>query len=526
MPEFIADFRTALDSFGVQYAMFGHADVGCVHVRPALDTTDPDHEQLVRDITDSVVGVVKKHKGVLWGEHGRGIRGDVAPEFLTPETIELMREVKAIFDPNDLLNPGKLYRPAGSDLDITGIHEAPMRGQVNRSVPVEIRREFSDAFACNGNGLCHQHSATDAMCPSYKASGDPALSPKGRADLMRSVLLRRQRGGDDAFEDAVADNLDQCLSCAACSGTCPVEVNIPELKSQFFEKYYENRKRPLAHNLLSNFERLAGLAALAPALAKLGTKPAGQLLGLVDLPAPRKRSGPSSFNTFDNASSEVDVVLLRDVFTDKLEPDTIEFAGAVLTRLGLRVELSPFVPSGKFDHVKGKRRQFAKAVAAQRSLVESIVQAGATPVAIEPAVALLHEHEYATSDPSYPVGAVRHLVDVLHEHRSELADRKSGRVSLLGHCTERTTRPQSLRRWVDVLTAAGYDVEAPNLGCCGMAGIFGHEANNQQMSLDLWAMGWSDAVDVDHHVSATGYSCRSQAHRLSDADPIHPVHLL
>lgn len=530
MPEFIADFRTALDSFNVEYAMFGHADVGCVHVRPALDTTDPAHEQLVRDITDKVVQVVKAHRGVLWGEHGRGIRGDVTAEFLTPETIELMREVKAIFDPLDLLNPGKLYRPAGSELDITGIHEAPMRGQVNRAVPVEIRREFSDAFNCNGNGLCHQHSATDAMCPSYKASGDPALSPKGRADLMRSVVLRRQSGGDSPFEDAVAANLDECLSCAACSGTCPVEVNIPELKSQFFEMYYETRKRPLAHLLLSKFESLASLATISPKLAGLGTKPAGKALGLVDLPAPKKPSGPTAFNSFDPArpSPGVDVVLLRDVFTDKLEPDTIERAAVVLTRLGMQVELSPFVPSGKFDHVKGKRREFAKAVAAQRALVEKIVGAGATPVAIEPAVALLHEHEYPAVDPDYPT-SVRHLVDVLHDNVDGLSTR-GGRlepVSLLGHCTERTTRPQSLSKWAEVLDAAGHSVDTPALGCCGMAGIFGHEASNQEMSRTLWDMGWNDAVATsDSTPVATGYSCRSQAGRFAGLVPQHPIHLL
>ncbi len=533
MAAFIADFRSTLDGFGVTYGMFGHADVGCVHVRPALDTTDPGHEQLVREITDAVVEIVKLHKGVLWGEHGRGMRGDVAAEFLSPQTIQLMREIKTIFDPDDLLNPGKLYRPAESALDIIGLDDAPMRGQVNRAVPVEIRREYSHAFACNGNGLCHHHSATTVMCPSYTASGDPALSPKGRADLMRSLLFRRQGSATApttiAFEDALADNLNQCLSCAACSGSCPVEVDIPELKSQFFETYYATRKRPLAHLLLSRFESLAGLAALSPTLARLGTKPAGKALGLVDLPAPKKRSGPTAFNTFDSGSStKADVVLVRDVFTDKLEPDTIEHAAFVLTRLGHHVELSPFVPSGKFDHVKGKRKAFAKAVAAQRSLIERIISAGATPVVIEPAVGLLHDHEYRVVDADYPTG-VRHLVDVLHDHLDDFSGSTASESSvvLLGHCTERATRPQSLAKWEVVLTAAGYRVEAPALGCCGMAGIFGHESANQEMSKRLWSMGWADAVAHGGRLAvATGYSCRSQAARLTGDAPTHPVYLL
>jgi len=435
MPEFIADFRTVLDGFGLTYAMFGHADVGCVHVRPALDVTDPGHEQLVRDVSDAVVQTVKKHGGGLWGEHGRGFRGDVAADFLTESTIQLMREVKAIFDPTDLLNPGKLYRPAGSELDLVALDEAPMRGQINRAVPVEIRREFADAFACNGNGLCHHHSATDVMCPSYKATGDPALSPKGRADLIRSFLLRRETANiDTEFEDALAANMGQCLSCSACTGTCPIEVDIPELKSQFLEQYYENRSRPLSHALLSKFESLASLASVSPRLAGFGSKLISGPLGLVDLPSPQRRSAPTSFSTFDpkNPTPNVDLVLLRDVFTDRLEPDTIEAAALVLTQMGMQVQLSRFVPSGKFDHVKGKRRDFEKATSAQRLLIEEIVSAGATPVAIEPATALLHQHEYPTIDPQYPAESVRHLVDVLHELRADLPESGSGRVSVLG----------------------------------------------------------------------------------------------
>ncbi len=529
MVDFIADFRAVLDGFGLKYAMFGHADVGCVHVRPALDTTDPTHEALVRELTDAVVETVKTHHGVLWGEHGRGFRGAVASAFLGPDTIALMRQVKAIFDPNDLLNPGKLYRPAGSHAPLTDLDGAPMRGQIDRGVPVDIRREFGDAFACNGNGLCQQYSANEVMCPSYTATGDPALSPRGRVDLLRSYLLRRERGGDEAFEDGLATNLSKCLSCSACTGSCPVEVDIPELKSQFLEQYYAERKRPVAHGLLSRFETLASLSTTSPTLVRYGTKPAGRALGLVDLPSPKKRTLHHAYPTFSRRKSRAfDVVVLRDVFTDRLEPDTIVAAADVLASLGLDVALSSFVPSGKFDHVTGKRKEFRKAVAAQGDLVRSILAAGAVPVAIEPAVALLHDHEYRSFDPQYPHG-VQHLVDVLFEHRTSLRNGSSPNpavVTVLGHCTERATRPESLVRWKAVLEAAGYRIDVPEMGCCGMAGIFGHEAENQELSRALWNSGWDEQVRGRTGVVATGYSCRSQAERLSLTAPPHPIWLL
>lgn len=526
MCAFIADFRAVLDDFGVEYAMFGHADVGCVHVRPALDLTDPTHETLVRTITDRVVEVVRAHHGILWGEHGRGFRGEAVSEFLTPRTIDLMRDVKAAFDPMDLLNPGKLYRPTGVDTPLHALDDVPTRGQINRSVPVEIRRQFSHAFSCNGNGLCHHHDPAEVMCPSYKATGDAALSPKGRADLLRSFLARRQDGGDPVFEDQLADNLHHCLSCSACTGRCPVEVDIPELKSQFLDVYYETRRRPISHRVLSHFESLASLAARTPRLARLGAGPAGSLLGLVDLPVPA-RSQPSNIATFDASAPRGtwDVVLLRDVFTSQIEPETITKAAEVLQSLGKRVALSPFVPSGKFDHVKGNRRRFAKAANAQASLVDGIITAGAVPVAIEPAVALLHEHEYPRFVSAYPTGAVRHLVDVLHEHRHRLPP-ATGTVSLLGHCTERALRPEALHRWAEVLEATGLTVTSPDLGCCGMAGIFGHEVANQEMSKTLWTQTWEPAINTSTRSVATGYSCRSQTKRMSGTYIEHPIHLL
>ncbi len=534
MSEFIAGFRATLDEAGVNYGMFGHADVGCVHVRPALDLTDPEHETMVRSITDSVVELLQKHGGVLWGEHGRGFRGDSVEAFLPAETIAIMRQVKAAFDPNDLLNPGKLYRPAGSDTDIISTDEPPLRGHADRLVPVTVRRHFDSAFACNGNGLCHHYGGAEVMCPSYKATGDPALSPKGRADLLRSWLngqaTRSGHDPDTAFEDAIADNLHQCLSCSACSGHCPVEVDIPEMKSKFLERYYENRRRPLSHAVLSRFEQLAATAARAPGLSRFGSRPAGRVLGLVDLPTPKPKpaDGSKTHRRFEPGDQALDVVIMPDVFTSALEATTLDRSVDLLTRLGLSVAVAGFVPSGKFDHVKGRRSAFKKAVQAQDRMVRSIIDHGATPVVIEPAIALLHRSEYLHMVADHPGSAVLHLVEVLDQHIDRLpktADPET--LNLLTHCTEQATAPQVVSAWQRVLTAAGHTVRVPSLGCCGMAGIFGHEVENQTMSRALWDLTWAEPVADDGAIPvATGYSCRSQSGRFADRPVVHPINYL
>jgi len=368
------------------------------------------------------------------------------------------------------------------------------------------------------------------MCPSYKATGDPAFSPRGRVDLLRAWLRDRETGHrDEAFEHAIAENLHQCLSCSACSGRCPVEVNIPELKSQFFDDYHQRNKRPISHLLMSRFEELAALASRAPALAKLGLKPAERLLGLVDLPAPSAASKSAKPLPKFAEQRGVDVVLMPDVFTGSLEPDTLAKAGEVLVSLGYATAVSSFVGSGKFDHVKGQRERFAKAVKRQADLVRSIASTGAIPVVIEPAVALLHHHEYRAIDADYPSDQVRSLADLIVERADRLNSMGTGKtVRLLGHCTERATEPARAAAWKHVLEAAGYTVQAPDVGCCGMAGVFGHEASNQAMSHDLWQLSWARhvAAPLDVEVVATGYSCRSQAKRFGKTQLRHPLFLL
>ncbi len=521
MPAFIRDFRQLLDDAGVVYGMFGHADVGCVHVRPALDLTHAADRERHAALTDSVTDLVHRHGGILWGEHGRGFRGERIGDILDDATLNLMRQVKTAFDPLDLLNPGKLYRPLGVSTPIIGVAEPGLRGDRDEGVPVDVRRAHDHAFSCNGNGLCQQWSAHDVMCPSYVATGDPALSPKGRADLTREWLANRQ--GDREFEAALVENLNHCLSCGACSGECPVAVDIPELKSQVLESI--GPKGGVAALILGRFESAARLASLAPPLARPFLGVAERLTGLVDLPAPKDRR--RSHRRF-NPRRRGEVVILPDVFTSALEPRTLDRLVDLLERLGIEASVAPFVPSGKFDHVKGNRKRFRRAAKRQQIQLRQAGWTHSTPVVIEPAVALLHRHEYPAAIEDYPSDRITTLPELLLEHVDRIASVGDGqRVTLLGHCTERANAPDQLAAWTQVLTAAGYAVDVPKVGCCGMAGIFGHEAENQDMSHRLWELSWAEHADPadERFVVATGYSCRSQAARHG-APMRHPIDLL
>jgi FAD/FMN-containing dehydrogenase/Fe-S oxidoreductase len=535
LEEFVVGYREVLDHHGLSYGMFGHADVGCVHVRPALDLYDEGHESLLRTISDEVAALVSQFGGVLWGEHGRGFRGEYLD--LDDDTVRRMREVKTAFDPRNILNPGKLYSPLVGAPPIKKIDEVPLRVHSDRTVAESARGDFHSAFGCNGNGVCHHWGEAEVMCPSYKVTLDPRLSPKGRADLLRAWLADQ---GDGRLVTEVGESLRQCLSCGACTGRCPVQVDIPELKSRFLEQHPdESRRRRLRDTLLCRFEDILPyaqrMAFVVNPLQRAVAPIAERLLGVVDLPVVprtslRRRMSALGVGMVDAASGigDASVVIAPDAFTAFLDPDVLVAAIEVLRSVGERPAVSTFLASGKLDHVKGRRSRFARVVARQREHFEKLATYGVPLVVIEPAVSLLGPHEYTAIDPGFPSELVMSLASFLEPLLGELPALPSrGVAQLFGHCTELSLAPDRMAVYRTILEAAGYVVTTEATTCCGMAGVFGHEAESQVMSTSLFESGWRQKLETEGPMvrCASGYSCRSQVRRF-DHELVHPIQVL
>lgn len=177
LADFIMDFRAVLDREGLSYGMFGHVDAGVLHVRPALDMKDPEQIKMVRRITDEVVGLVQQYGGLLWGEHGKGVRSEFSPAFFGDLYPEL-QAIKRAFDPYNQLNPGKIAT-TNDQQPLLAIDAVPTRGDHDRTIPVASWHYQSDAMYCNGNGSCFNYDPNDAMCPSWKGTRERKHSPKG-----------------------------------------------------------------------------------------------------------------------------------------------------------------------------------------------------------------------------------------------------------------------------------------------------------------------------------------------------------
>ncbi len=342
LADFIAEFRAALDARGLDYGMFGHVDAGVLHVRPAIDMKDPEQERLIREVSDEVAELTQKYGGLLWGEHGKGVRSEYAPSFFG-ELYPSLQRVKAAFDPHNQLNPGKIATPLSSstppdavgsppetagkasattqaetvklvDPGLLTIDGVPTRGQLDRTIDERAWQAHAATVYCNGNGACYNYDPNDAMCPSWKATRDRVHSPKGRASLVREWLrlqgdagvdlvdesrkkkaegawgfvrsfpkrtlntLRRKREAD--FSHEVYDAMAGCLACKSCAGQCPIKVNVPDSRAQFLEVYHGRYLRPLRDYLIGTTESvLPALSRVAPAYnALIGNRLVDRLL--------------------------------------------------------------------------------------------------------------------------------------------------------------------------------------------------------------------------------------------------------
>lgn len=523
---FVEGFRAILDEHGLKYGMFGHADVGCVHVRPALDMRLPQDAARIRPVSDAVHQLARAHGGLIWGEHGKGFRGEYVPAVFGPRLYRAMCRIKAAFDPAGLMNPGKIAAPL-PETPLRAIDAVPMRGPLDAAIAPERLDGFALAVKCNGNGQCYNRDYDDVMCPSYKASGDRRQAPKGRAALLRAWL--RPGGADRAHEEAAHDSLATCLGCKACASQCPVKVDIPAMRSRFYEAYYRTRRRPLRHRLFALMEPMAPAMRAAPWLANAGLAAAAPVLkaaGLVDLPAvrpPRRRRRPLPAA----APSARSVAVLEDTFLATYDGAVIDAGVLLLESLGYSVLRMAPAANGKALHVMGMRSAFAKVARraiAQRAELDAL---GLPVVTIEPAVRDLWRDEYRE------FGTGGHEVQPIDAFL--FAEMEAGRLGparpaaqeqparLFLHCTEKTGEPESAVRWRMLLAHFGVTAEVQATGCCGMAGSFGHERAHRDLSRRAFDLSWRDKLDAGGAVLATGFSCRCQVARFSDRSAMHPI---
>jgi (R)-2-hydroxyglutarate dehydrogenase len=576
LADYIAEFRAALDRRGLVYGMFGHVDAGVLHVRPAIDMTDPAQEPLIREISDEVADLTRKYGGVLWGEHGKGVRSEYAPAFFGP-LYPCLQQIKAAFDPDNQLNPGKIAAPA--DGKLSRIDQVPTRGARDRAIPIAIRESYDNALYCNGNGACYNWDPDDAMCPSWKGMRERRHSPKGRAQLIREWLRQlaalgfdpvaesrrlrrgpgwrtlparirntRARRGEHDFSHEVKEALDGCLACKSCTGQCPIKVDVPAFRAKFFELYHGRYLRPFRHYLVGAIEHLVPSMARMPGVsnalaAGAPGRAAVRAIGLVHTP---KLSGVNIGHELESrgvriANSDIlrglteaerarSIVVVQDAFTSYYETSLLFDVLELFKTIGCRPWLAPYRPNGKALHVHGFLGAFERTAAVNAAMLQELAGTGVELVGLDPSMTLTYRSEYAGALDRNRIPSVLLVQEWLVRHLDVLpAVNAQAEYHLLPHCTERATAAGAVRDWQTVFASCGLALTILPSGCCGMAGMWGHEAEHRSASEHIYSLSWARHVAKTGQIGrllADGYSCRSQARLIDGVRLNHPVQAL
>ncbi|MDP2239835.1 MAG: FAD-linked oxidase C-terminal domain-containing protein [Burkholderiales bacterium] len=545
--EHLAEYTDRLtgvfEKHGTKGTWYAHASVGCLHVRPILNMRD-DGAQKMRAIAEEAAELVRQYKGSYSGEHGDGlVRSEWIAPFFGPRLTSAFEEIKDIFDPKGLMNPGKIVRPSKQDDRALFRFKPGYRAEkIDTALDWSEWGGFDKAIEmCNNNGHCRKFDA-GAMCPSYRVTRDEKHLTRGRANTLR-LALSGQLGAGALTSDELRATMDLCVSCKGCKRECPTGVDMAKMKIEFLHHYRERHGLRLKDRLIAYLPRYAPWAAKLSWLMNLRDRIPGvaalseKLIGLsAKRTLPQWRSdtffathapGPASGR---GGASGNEVVLLVDTFNNYFESENAHAAFAVLEAAGYRVHLpraadSPrplccgrtFLASGLVAEAKAEAR---RTLATLRPFVER----GIPVVGLEPSCLLGLRDEFLSLVPGAESSQLALNAMLFEEFLAREQD--AGRLKLKlkalpqkkallhGHCHQKAFAAMpAVQRVLGLIPEL--KVELIESSCCGMAGSFGFDAEHYDVSMKMAELALLPALrraGTDTLIIADGTSCRHQIH--------------
>jgi FAD/FMN-containing dehydrogenase/Fe-S oxidoreductase len=518
LARFAREVRRVLDDEGLPAVWYGHASVGCLHIRPLLDLRLPGAVGRMRRIAEAVADLVVLNDGSLSGEHGDGrIRGELLPRMYPPATMRAFAALKDALDPDGLLNPGVLIRPDALD-DRLKIMAAPRRPEIDTQISFADAGGLARAVeACNGNGTCRSHQG--AMCPSFQALGDERHSTRGRAVLLRAAIEGRLDGG--LADDGLHEALDLCLGCKACADECPAVVDMARMKIEALDQRYQRTGMPLRARAAASTHTLLAVGARVPRLAGLGTRLAGRAIGRRP-PAPRGAWRPPVA-----PAGRPDLVVMMDTFTRYLHPEVGVAAMAVLAAAGARVVVVDPGCCGRPLYSQGRIAAARRRLDGALGRLAPYAIEGIPIVTLEPSCwsMLTDDARHVIEDPR--VGPVAAAVETFEQAVLRLGvpelRARTGTAVVHRHCHDRAGgHPNALLELVGAIPELR--VVDSGAGCCGMAGAFGYA--HPELSRQIADDRLLPAARAGDFVVAHGSSCRQQVTDFARRPAVHPAVLI
>jgi FAD/FMN-containing dehydrogenase/Fe-S oxidoreductase len=551
--EDLADYTERLNSVferhGTKGTWYAHASVGCLHVRPVLNMKDPKDVATMRAVAEECFALVREYKGSHSGEHGDGlVRSEFNETMFGSRIVRAFETVKDAFDPNNMLNPGRIVRPPRMD-DRTLFRYGPGYAPVEEFTP---KLDWSDhpgplggmlgaVEMCNNNGTCRAFDA-GVMCPSYRVTRDETHLTRGRANTLR-LALTGQLGANAMASDAMADTMALCVSCKACKRECPTGVDMAKMKIEVLAARLDRRGPTRRDRLVAELPRYAPLVALVAPLINLRNRiPILRRMGerLVGLsaarPLPAWRRDPfrdREAAAFTPSKTRGEVLLLADTFNRWFEPENLRAALRVLTATGYRVRVPEYrgrppccgrtyLAAGLVEEARGEARRTLNMMGSDLPVI-----------GLEPSCLLTLRDEYRSLLPGAATDALAGRAFLLSEFLArENADlplrAHPGTVHVHGHCHQKSfgAFPAAIEALQRIPNLAVKPIAS---SCCGMAGLFGYQAETQEPSRAMAEAGLLPAVRdaaTDDIIVADGTSCRHQIRDLGGREAVHSVRVL
>jgi FAD/FMN-containing dehydrogenase/Fe-S oxidoreductase len=553
LPEYMDEIEALLAKYGKDAVFHAHIGSGELHIRPILNLKDPEDVKLFRTIGLETAHLVKKYRGSLSGEHGDGrLRGEFIPIILGEHNYNLLKQVKECWDPNGILNPGKITATPPMDTNLRYVPGAPTRA-------IETIYDFSSsdgiiraAERCNGTADCRKSSIIGGtMCPSFMATGDEYKSTRARANVVREFLSKE---GDPWNHREIYEILDLCLGCKGCKAECPSSVDIAKIKSEFLQHWYDRHGIPLRTRLIAYISVINRIGSFAPAIFNFFLKnrfTSGIVKKVTGFAS--KRSIPLIYKTTlrrwtrknlskINPENPIGTIcLFIDEFSDFNDTETGIATIRLLTSLKYKVVTAGHKVSARTFLSKGLVRTAKKTIRKNIQALSGIINNELPLIGIEPSAILGFRDEYpelAGDDlkkSAEMIAINSFMVDefIAKEFRSGRIDRSSfvdDRISILlhAHCQQKAVA--SSADTIEALSIpVNYSVKEIPSGCCGMAGSFGYEKEHFELSNQVGELVLFPEVrnsDNNTIISAPGTSCR---HHIKDGTgrvALHPAVVL
>lgn len=520
MDKLNAYFRSVNKEAGI----YGHAGSGCLHIRPYIDLRSPQELDLMKKMMLDVADLLLEFGGSLSGEHGDGyIRSWLNQKMFGDRLYNAFCKVKALFDPDNLMNPGKI---------VHGVFPEHLR--LSPTTPINKIETFLNftseggielaADLCNGNAACRKREGV--MCPSFQATGDEYDTTRARAQALRAVI-HGHKPLDNVTSPETHAVMDLCLECKGCKTECPSQVDMAKMKAEVLYQYQERWGYSWRSRLFANIGTLNAWGALFPKIfnAIINSDFSRKLSGWLNISSQRSLP-PLARTKFSTLFSKLQqpqltrqVVLFNDTYTEFNYPHIGEAAVHVLNRLGFEVIVPPWSCCGRPAFSKGFLPKAREMVAKVIEQFYPYTEQGLMIVGLEPSCILLFKDDMLSllNDPELLAKAEKIKDSVLTFDEFVYGQRHSlpkvqGALEVLvhGHCHQKAL--VGMRETMEIFRKMGIQASLIDSGCCGMAGSFGYEAEHFEISMKIGSLKLFPAVLAHPQaiLVANGVSCRTQ----------------